>query len=112
MAPEILTPEDWVDEIDRRLHDSRDRPLECALKALDNYPDEGVLLEYAAFAALVEEKPDLTLRFLKKLTRSYEPLPSTLACQALALAQQGKWPLAQSLVEKLAISGLPYEILF
>ena len=112
MTRENLTPVDWVDEIDSRLYDSRDRPLECALKALEHYPDDGMLLEYAAFAALVEERPDLSLRFLKKLARFYLPLPSTLACQALALAQQGKWPLAQSLVEKLVISGRTYGILF
>ena len=103
MAPENLTPEDWVDEIDARLYDSRDRPLECALRALESYPDDGMVLEYAAFAALVEGRPDLALRFLKKLARFYHPLPSTVACQALGLAQQGKWPLAQSLMEKLEI---------
>jgi len=112
MEQRNLTPEGWVDEIDSRLFDSRDRPLECALRALDSYPDDGMLLEYAAFAALVEERPDLSLRFLKKLAKYFHPLPSTLACQALALAQQGKWPLAQSLVEKLVISGRTYGILF
>ncbi len=112
MSLENLTPWDWVEEIDRRLYDSSGRPLECAMKALEAHPDEGTVLEYAAFAALVEEKPDLTLRFLKKLSRYYEPLPSTLACQALALAQQGKWPLAQSLLEKLTINRRTYGILF
>jgi superfamily II DNA or RNA helicase len=112
MAPENLTSEDWVDEIDARLYNSSNRPLECAMRALESYPDEGMVLEYAAFAALVEGKPDLTLRFLKKLARFYHPLPSTVACQALALAQQGKWPLAQSLIEKLQISRGMYGMLF
>ncbi len=108
MTPEDLTPEDWVDDIDRRLYDRSQRPLECAMKALESYPDDGELLEYAAFAALVEEKPDLALRFIKKLGRYYEFLPSTMACQALALAHQGKWPLAQSLVEKLLVHRVLY----
>jgi superfamily II DNA or RNA helicase len=112
MEPKSLTPEDWVDEIDSRLYDSSKRPLECALKGLEFYPDDGMILEYAAFAALVEGRPDLSLRFLKKLARFYVPLPSALVCQALALAQQGKWPLAQSLVEKLVISSRTYRILF
>ncbi len=110
MAAHELTPEDWVDEIDFRLYDGRERPLECALKALDQYPNEGMLLEYAAFAALVEGKPNLSLHFIKKLTRYFFPLPSAFACQALALAQQGKWPLAQSLLEK--IRGLEHAGLF
>ncbi len=109
---ENLTPEDWVDEIDARLNDDCSRPLECAMRALEAYPDEGMVLEYAAFAALVEGKPDFTLRFLKKLTRFYHPLPSTLACQALALAQQGKWPLAQSLIDRIQIDRGMYGILF
>ena len=112
MASENPTLEDWVDEIDARLHDSGDRPLECALRALECYPDEGMVLEYAAFAALVEGKPDLTFRFLKKLARFYYPLSSATACQALALAQQGKWPLAQSLIDKLEISRPMYGMLF
>jgi len=70
------------------------------------------VLEYAAFAALVEERPDLALRFLKKLIRYYRPMPQTLACQALALAQQGKWPLAQALTEKLPSGGRAYGLLF
>ena len=69
-------------------------------------------LKYTAFAALVEEKLDLALRFLRKLSKYYEPLPSTLACQALALAQQGKWPLAQSLMERLMTGGSRYYLLF
>ncbi len=112
MAAEKLTAEDWVDEIDARLFDSERRPLECAQRALESYPDEGMVLEYAAFAALVEGKPDLCQRFLKKLGKYYVPLPSTVACQALALAQLGKWPLAQSLLEKLVVSRETYGILF
>ena len=109
MAPENLTPDDWIDS---RLFDRRSQPLDCALKALDAYPGEGMVLEYAAFAALVEERPDLALRFLKKLIRYYRPMPQTLACQALALAQQGKWPLAQALTEKLPSGGRAYGLLF
>jgi len=112
MAPENLTPDDWIDMIDSRLFDRRRQPLDCALKALDAYPGEGMVLEYAAFAALVEERPDLALRFLKKLIRYYRPMPQTLACQALALAQQGKWPLAQALTEKLPSGGRAYGLLF
>ncbi|HYK91362.1 MAG TPA: SNF2-related protein [Acidobacteriota bacterium] len=112
MTPESLTPEDWLDQINSRLYSGRDLPLETAMKALESYPDDGELLEYAAFAALVEEKPDIALRFTKRVARYYEPLPTTLACQALALAQQGKWPLAQSLVEKLIASRLPYDLMF
>ena len=112
MAPENLTPDDWIDMIDSRLFDRRSQPLDCALKALDAYPGEGMVLEYAAFAALVEERPDLALRFLKKLIRYYRPMPQTLACQALALAQQGKWPLAQALTEKLPSGGRAYGLLF
>ncbi len=107
-----LSRMDWAEEIDRRLYDSSDRPLECALKALDSYPDDGMLLEYAAFAALVEARPDLALRFLKKLARIYEPLPSTLACQALALAQLGKWPIAQSIMDRVMTNRRRFRLAF
>jgi superfamily II DNA or RNA helicase len=77
---------------------------------MEFFPSDGALLEYAAFAALVEGRPDLSLLYIKRLSKSYFPMPGSHACQALALAQQGKWPIAQSVLEKLA--GWNYAALF
>jgi len=87
MEQENLTLEDWVNQIDFRLFDSSRRPLECALKALDFYPGDGMLLEYAAFAALVEESRisasvslrdwlGITCRFPARLPVRLWPWPS------------------------------------
>jgi superfamily II DNA or RNA helicase len=99
-----LTADDWLDRIEERLLDKGRRPLEIAQKALQHFPDDGAMLELAAFAAIVEEEPDLSLRYLKKLERMYYPIPGTFLCRAIALAQLGKWPLAQQLLERIGAS--------
>ncbi len=95
---------DWWDRVENRLFSKSANPLQAAREGLQNYPGDGVLLELAAFAAIVEEQPELALRLLKKLERLFYPLPSLYACKAIALAQSGKWPQAKSLLEGLGIA--------
>jgi SNF2 family DNA or RNA helicase len=99
-----LSPDDWLTAIEDRLFDKNLHPLEIAQKALRQCPDDSSVLEFAAFAALVEDQPDLALRYLKKLEKFFYPSPGVLACKAIALAQLGKWPLAQALLEKLRVT--------
>ena len=97
------SPEEWADGVEERLFNKQLRPLEFAQRALRRYPEAAPLLELAAFAAVVEEQPELALRYLKKLERLYFPLPSFHVCRALALAQLGKWPQARSLLDNAAV---------
>jgi len=99
-----LSLDEWLTDIECRLFDKGQRPLETAQRALQQYPDDGLMLELAAFAAVVEDRPELALRYLKKLDRFYFPSPRNYACKAIALAQLGKWPLAQSLLEKIGVT--------
>jgi len=104
METDRLSPSDWCNEIEDRLLGKSKKALEGARQALQHYPDNGYILELAAFAALVEEQPELALRFLKKLERLFYPMPGTYACKAIALAQSGKWPQAQSLLESMRVT--------
>ena len=45
MADAGLKAEDWAEEIESRLSDRNDRPLECAQKSLESFPDNARLLE-------------------------------------------------------------------
>ncbi len=103
MREDAVSLYEWQDAIKERLFDKRRRPLECAQKAVLQYPDDASLLELAAFAAVVEEQPELAMRHLKKLDRLCYPTPSFYLCKALALAQSGKWPLAKSMLENTGI---------
>ena len=53
-----------------RLHSKDSHPLALARKAVERYPTEPTILQSAAFAAVVEEQPDV------------------------ALAMKGNWPVA------------------
>ena len=109
---DALSPEDWADAVETRLFDKSRRPLETACRAILQYPDSALLLEFASFAAIVEEQPELALRYLKKLDRSYFPTPRNIACKAIALAQLGKWPFAQSLLESVGVSEKHFLVVF
>lgn len=100
-----LSPDDWLAEIEDRLFDKGQRPLEIAQRALHRCPDDPLIFELAAFAALVEDQPNLALRYLKKLDKFFFPSPSSVACKAIALAQLGKWPLAQALLENFGLGA-------
>ncbi len=105
--------EDWQDEealffelwheIDSRLNSKSANPLQAAQEALKRYPDDGVVLELAGFAALVEGRPRLALYYSNKLAKFLYQGPGTLICRAIALAQSGKWPQARSLLENLGV---------
>lgn len=53
MPRDDLSPFEWACAIEDRLFDKARRPLELARKALQRYPNDGPLLELAAFAAVV-----------------------------------------------------------
>jgi len=105
--PEDQTPleqrELLATQILERLADKQLRPFELALQATEQYPYSCGLLELAALAALVEERPDIGLRFLKKLKKRFLPILSTYAWQAIALAQQGNWSAAQNLFHRYGL---------
>lgn len=72
-----------------------------ATEALEQHPGEGILLVLTAFAAIVEEDPQACLRYLKRLKKHYFFRdPAVSVCEAIALAQEGKWPNAQTLLKR------------
>ncbi len=88
-----ISPEDWLEELSERIHTLG--PRACVLaeaeRALEAYPRDAPLLNLAALAALLEEKPAKTLRFLKRLKKYYVPQDDDHLLEALALAQQERW---------------------
>ena len=98
---EIKSVDWWTKEIGSRLSKKERHPLEMASQALEQHPGEAELLIITAFAAIVEECPQVCLRCLKRLKKHYYfSRPTINICEAIALAQQGKWPIAQILIEK------------
>ncbi|MBU1486713.1 DEAD/DEAH box helicase family protein, partial [bacterium] len=91
----------WIKEISRSLSKKDHHPLEMAARALEQHPGEANLLTMAGFAAIAEEQPESCLRYLRRLRKHYYISdPTVNICKAIALAQQGKWPIAQNLLKR------------
>ncbi|MCP9496330.1 MAG: SNF2-related protein [Pyrinomonadaceae bacterium MAG19_C2-C3] len=87
----------------RKLYDHLERRepklLDAVLPALNAYPADGELLLLAAVAALLENKPEQSLRFQHRFAKRYRPFEAELLLlQAVALAQGEKWVLAWGIV--------------
>ncbi len=103
----LTTKEQWYREIYLRLVDKKRKPIETAAQAVNLYPTDAHMLMLAGFAAIVEEKPQLCLRYIKRYDKWYWPNEMTLTCQAIALAQAGRWPMAQNLLGKHDLLHVP-----
>jgi len=95
------TKADWLDAVEERFRREDGKPLEIAERAANKHPTDPDILLYTAFAAVREQKPDVALRYLKRLEKWYTATPNADLCRAIALAQMGRWPLAQGCLLKI-----------
>lgn len=102
----LPSPEELADSIRSRLADPKARPMETATQSVLTYPADGTLLLLAAYAGIVEQKPDAALRYLKRYNNHYYPGEGALVAHAIALAQSGRWPNAKAFVEEHEL-GIP-----
>ncbi|MBI3939269.1 MAG: DEAD/DEAH box helicase [Acidobacteria bacterium] len=104
--------EEWMERIGRRMSNPELHPLELAQGALQKYPGDPYVLELAAFAGLVENRPDICLRYLHRLSKRYSPAPILHFGRAIALAQKGAWGAAQALFDKQPVPRGLYGYVF
>lgn len=69
-------------------------------KALQQFPEDGVLLVFASLASLIDESPEKCLGYLSRYNKRYRPIQERLVFEAFALAQQGKWLLSANILEE------------
>ena len=103
------TVDDWLLAIEREPAGNRSNVAEQAVQA---FPTDAEVLLSAAFAAAAEDKPDASLRYLKRLTKHYAPNRSVWACEAIALAESGRWPMAQAVLSRHNLLRAPAFSLF
>lgn len=101
--------EDWFDAIEK---EPCGRRLNLAEQAIQAFPTDGRVLLLAAFMAVEEDKPNISLRYIKRFSKRYEPDRSAWACQAIALAMEGNWPVAQTIVGQHDLLRMPAYALF
>ena len=95
-------PDAWVDILSEAFEDRRrdEAFLPLAEDAVRACPGDAVILCMAATAALLDERPDRALVFLKRLSKRFVPTSTDYLLQALALAQQNKLGLARAVLER------------
>lgn len=109
--PSPTSPEEWFEEIARCLEEGAGA-LACASQAADAYPADGSLVLLAAWAAIVENRPETSLRFLKRYTKRYLPTARSELCRAIALAQLQRWPQARALLRRYELeTNVPFYLL-
>ncbi len=110
-------PKGWHSEISARIEEQGEKAqvLAWAEEAIHAHPTDAELLNLAALAALLEGNPAKALRFLKRLKKRYIPTLVDHLYEALALAQQGRWYQAHTILRQyhldwpgLAIHCTPY----
>lgn len=94
---------EWMDGVCERLGEESLSPLSFSLQALEHHPADAGVLSLVALAALVEGRPDICLRYLKRLKKWYLTDDLPRVWEAVAFAQQGKWSLAKTILEKQAV---------
>ena len=74
--------------------------LALAESAVGACPGDPIVLTLSATAALLDERPERALVFLKRISKRYTATPTDHLLQALALFQDGKRVAARALLER------------
>jgi superfamily II DNA or RNA helicase len=106
-------PADLKEPIFEHIRNRLPDPLSAVKPLLLSYPTDPDMLILAALAALLEERPDQSLTYQKRLKRRYFPSPAVHLLHALALAQKRLWPQAARIMDQhffneFGISRGPY----
>ena len=76
-------------------------PLRLVQPVLNAHPADPDLLLLAALAALLEERPDQSLRYQHRFSKRFVPLAAEdHLLRAIALAQQGRWAQATQVLKQ------------
>src|SRR5919108_4065077 len=89
------------------LSNRKPEALQAVLPVLNAHPTDAELLLLAVTAALLDELPQLALRYLHRFTKRFVPFAAEhQLLRAIALAQQGLWPQAAQVVRQHGASAL------
>ncbi|MBF0372488.1 MAG: hypothetical protein HQL39_03620, partial [Alphaproteobacteria bacterium] len=104
----VADPEALMDAIYAEFGRRPPKPLALAEEAVRAVPGNFIILSLAATAALLEERPDRAQLYLKRITKRFNPSPSTWLLQGLLFAQQKKLSAARELLKRHVLLDYPY----
>src|SRR5216684_2125041 len=92
----------WIETLSAALGDPNRHSgfLAQAESAVEACPGDGNILTLAATSALLDERPDRALVFLKRFSKRYRAVPTEHLLRALALFQSNKTVAARALLER------------
>jgi superfamily II DNA or RNA helicase len=92
----------WIDRLSEALGNPTRHSgfLAQAETAVEACPGDGIILTLAATSALLDERPERALVFLKRFSKRYKARPTEHLLQALALFQSNKSVAARALLER------------
>ena len=92
----------WVERLSQAFDDASRHSgfLALAESAVGACPGDPIVLTLSATAALLDERPERALVFLKRISKRYTATPTDHLLQALALFQDGKRVAARALLER------------
>ncbi len=90
----------WAEALNEAFAEGTPHPLQLAEQALKDCPNDAFILNLASVAALLEERPERCLRYLKRLSKHFIPDKRDHLLRALALAQQGRWGVAEEILKQ------------
>jgi superfamily II DNA or RNA helicase len=93
----------WVDRVREALAARTSEATGIVAEALRAYPGHGELLLLAALTALAGRAPDRALVHLKRFQKRYGTQRPATLLTALALAQQGQFPRARTMLQSAGI---------
>jgi superfamily II DNA or RNA helicase len=102
-------PKAWADRLADAFEDAkRDSGflLQLAEAAIDACPGHPVILTLAAAAAVLDQRPERALTFLKRILKRYEPAPTHHLLLALALFEDNKPVAAREVLERNRLTDL------
>jgi hypothetical protein len=104
-SPDTL--EGWKAKLYAHIGSREPDALQAVLPALQEYPTDAEILLLAAIAALLDERPEQSARYLHRFTKRYVPFAvEDQLLRAVALAQRGLWPQAAHVIAQHGVYQL------
>ena len=91
----------WKAKLSAHIGSRHPDALSVALPALNAHPADPEILLLATIAALLDERPEQSLRYLQRFTKRFTPLAAEdQLLRAVALAEQGIWTQAAQVLRR------------
>ncbi len=106
-----VSPADWGYVFLSHFRQQKPDLLLAMLPALQAWPTDAGVLLLVTLAALVDQRPEQSLRYLHRFNKHFDPYyAEDNLLRAIALAQQGIWTQASQLMQQMDQATLNYSV--